>query len=80
MTPELPFDRPPDQAARHRIRTDLDTNLFVEAGAGAGKTTAWSGASSSWSSPGIDIGVDRRDHVHREGGRRPPRTVVRRRR
>jgi ATP-dependent helicase/nuclease subunit A len=29
----------PDQAARDRIRTDLDTNLLVEAGAGAGKTT-----------------------------------------
>ena len=31
---------PPDDAARHRIRTDLDTTLFVEAGAGSGKTTA----------------------------------------
>ncbi len=31
---------PPDQAARHRIATDLDTTLFVEAGAGSGKTTA----------------------------------------
>ena len=29
---------PPDQAARNRIRNDLDTTLFVEAGAGAGKT------------------------------------------
>jgi len=29
---------PPDQAARTRIQTDLDTTLFVEAGAGAGKT------------------------------------------
>ena len=32
--PELP-----DAAARERIRTDLTTNLLVEAGAGAGKTT-----------------------------------------
>src|SRR3546814_16795568 len=31
---------PPDEAARERIRTDLDTTLFVEAGAGSGKTTA----------------------------------------
>jgi ATP-dependent helicase/nuclease subunit A len=29
----------PDEAARDRIRNDLDTNLLVEAGAGAGKTT-----------------------------------------
>ena len=29
-----------DQAARDRIRTDLDTNMLVEAGAGSGKTTA----------------------------------------
>ena len=32
-------DTPPDAAARKRITTDLDSNLFVEAGAGAGKTT-----------------------------------------
>ncbi len=30
----------PDEAARRRIREDLDTNLLVEAGAGSGKTTA----------------------------------------
>ena len=30
----------PDEAARQRIRTDLDATLFVEAGAGSGKTTA----------------------------------------
>ncbi len=30
---------PPDAAARARITTDLGANLFVEAGAGAGKTT-----------------------------------------
>src|SRR5687767_15515542 len=29
----------PDQRARERIAADLDTNLLVEAGAGAGKTT-----------------------------------------
>ncbi|MGK2948684.1 MAG: UvrD-helicase domain-containing protein, partial [Acidimicrobiales bacterium] len=31
---------PPDQAARDRIGTVLDQTLFVEAGAGSGKTTA----------------------------------------
>jgi ATP-dependent exoDNAse (exonuclease V) beta subunit len=31
---------PPDQAARRRITEDLDTTLFVEAGAGSGKTSA----------------------------------------
>ena len=30
----------PDSGARIRIRTDLATNLLVEAGAGSGKTTA----------------------------------------
>ena len=30
----------PDAAARDRIASDLDTNLFVEAGAGSGKTKA----------------------------------------
>jgi len=43
MTEQLAFDiRPPapDQAARQRITEDLDTTLFVEAGAGSGKTSA----------------------------------------
>ena len=31
---------PPDEAARVRIRDDLDATLFVEAGAGAGKTSS----------------------------------------
>ncbi|MGO9341235.1 MAG: UvrD-helicase domain-containing protein [Acidimicrobiales bacterium] len=31
---------PPDQEARDRITEDLDTTLFVEAGAGSGKTSA----------------------------------------
>ncbi|MEL6892510.1 MAG: UvrD-helicase domain-containing protein [Actinomycetota bacterium] len=46
-TPTLPFDddgasrpAPPDEAARERIRYDLDHTLFVEAGAGAGKTSS----------------------------------------
>src|SRR5436190_20710893 len=30
----------PDQAARDRIESDLASTLFVEAGAGSGKTTA----------------------------------------
>ncbi len=32
-----------DQAARHAIRTDLDINLLVEAGAGSGKTESLAG-------------------------------------
>lgn len=31
---------PPDEAARRRIEDDLDATLFVEAGAGSGKTSA----------------------------------------
>ena len=31
---------PPDQAARDRVREDLQRNLLVEAGAGSGKTTS----------------------------------------
>jgi ATP-dependent helicase/nuclease subunit A len=31
---------PPDEAERRRIRDDLDATLFVEAGAGAGKTSS----------------------------------------
>jgi len=52
--PQLPFEEPltplpsaraarpapPDQAARDGVRTRLDATLFVEAGAGTGKTTA----------------------------------------
>jgi ATP-dependent helicase/nuclease subunit A len=35
-----PLPPAPDQAARDRITEDLDTTLFVEAGAGSGKTSA----------------------------------------
>ena len=35
-----PASPPLDQAARDRIAADLDSTLFVEAGAGSGKTTA----------------------------------------
>jgi ATP-dependent helicase/nuclease subunit A len=38
VVPEHPL--PPDHAARARIRSDLGSTLFVEAGAGSGKTTA----------------------------------------
>jgi ATP-dependent helicase/nuclease subunit A len=31
---------PPDQAVRHRLRTDLDTTFLVEAAAGTGKTAS----------------------------------------
>jgi ATP-dependent helicase/nuclease subunit A len=42
MTSNTVPDRaaPPDEAERERIRTDLDATLFVEAGAGAGKTSS----------------------------------------
>ena len=36
----MPRPPAPDQAARDRITTALDRTLFVEAGAGSGKTTA----------------------------------------
>ena len=35
-----PPGAPPDEAERRRIRDDLDATLFVEAGAGAGKTSS----------------------------------------
>lgn len=39
-TPTAAVSPPPDQADRTRIERDLTTTLFVEAGAGSGKTTA----------------------------------------
>ena len=54
-TPELPFDGPLDQPARDRIVRDLDTNLFVEAGAGAGKTTSLVGRIVALVRSGVDI-------------------------
>ncbi len=48
---------PPDQDARGRIRTDLDTNLFVEAGAGAGKTTSLVGRIVGLVEAGVEIGT-----------------------
>ena len=38
--PTVTRSLPPDEAARERIRTDLSATLFVEAGAGAGKTSS----------------------------------------
>ncbi len=35
-----PNEQPRDQAVRNRIKTDIDKTLFVEAGAGTGKTTS----------------------------------------
>ncbi len=40
MTDRTRVAPPPDEPARARIREDLDHTLFVEAGAGAGKTSA----------------------------------------
>ena len=55
-TPELPFDAPLDQSARDRIVDDLGTNLFVEAGAGAGKTSSLVGRIVALVRSGVDIG------------------------
>jgi ATP-dependent helicase/nuclease subunit A len=70
---------PPDQAARARIATDLDTTLFVEAGAGSGKTTALVGRVIALVTSGaVDLrevaaitftekaGAELRDRVRRE--------------
>lgn len=47
---------PPDVADRDRIRDDLDTNLFVEAGAGAGKTSSLVGRILGLVRRGVEIG------------------------
>jgi ATP-dependent helicase/nuclease subunit A len=46
---------PPDQSARDRIRTDVATTLFVEAGAGAGKTSALVGRVLTLVDEGVSI-------------------------
>ena len=50
-----PPDQPPDEAARVRIRTDLEATLFVEAGAGAGKTSSLVDRIASLVDDGVDI-------------------------
>jgi ATP-dependent exoDNAse (exonuclease V) beta subunit len=70
---------PPDQTARDRIATDLGTTLFVEAGAGSGKTTALVGRVVALVTSGIvelrhiaaitfteKAGAELRDRVRRE--------------
>ena len=47
---------PPDQPARDRIATDLTAGLFVEAGAGAGKTSSLVARIVSLVRSGVDIG------------------------
>jgi ATP-dependent helicase/nuclease subunit A len=46
---------PPDQAARDRIRTETAATLFVEAGAGAGKTSALVGRVVTLVDEGVPI-------------------------
>jgi ATP-dependent helicase/nuclease subunit A len=46
---------PPDDAARARIRHDLDATLFVEAGAGAGKTSSLVARIANLVDAGVDI-------------------------
>ena len=69
---------PPDQPARHRIGDDLGTTLFVEAGAGSGKTTALVGRVVALVAAGTELrhiaaitftekaGAELRDRVRRE--------------
>ena len=47
---------PPDQVDRNRIRDELDRNLFVEAGAGAGKTSSLVGRIVELVRCGVAIG------------------------
>lgn len=47
---------PSDQTDRDRIRADLETTLFVEAGAGAGKTTALAGRIVGLVGSGVAVG------------------------
>ena len=54
-----PPDLPPDEAARVRIRTDLGATLFVEAGAGAGKTSSLVDRIANLVDDGVDITVSR---------------------
>src|SRR6185436_14633149 len=53
--PNHPHQPPPDHAARERIRADTSTTLFVEAGAGAGKTTALVGRILTLVDEGVPI-------------------------
>ncbi|MGH9276329.1 MAG: UvrD-helicase domain-containing protein [Acidimicrobiales bacterium] len=69
---------PPDQAARARIATDLERTLFVEAGAGSGKTTALVGRVVALVASGVPLrniaaitftekaGAELRDRVRRD--------------
>ena len=70
---------PPDATQRDRIAGDLGSTLFVEAGAGSGKTTELVGPRAR---AGHDrrgrTGADRRHHLHREGGHGAPRPGARR--
>jgi ATP-dependent helicase/nuclease subunit A len=47
---------PPDQSDRDRVRRQLDTNLFVEAGAGAGKTSSLVARIVELVRSGVEIG------------------------
>ena len=65
---------PIDQDVRERIRTDLGTNLCVEAGAGTGKTTVLVERIVEVLRTGhATRGRDRGHHLHREGRRRARR-------
>src|SRR5687768_15122176 len=62
MAEQLPLlaagaPEPPDQPSRELIRTATATTLFVDAGAGAGKTSALVGRILTLVDEGIDIGA-----------------------
>ena len=61
---------PPDEAARERIRNDLDATLFVEAGAGAARRVPGRPRIVNLVRSGVPITGIATDHLHREGGRR----------
>ena len=67
MAEALSF-QPSDQVQRDRILTDLDITLFVEAGAGTGKTSSLVGRiiEAGGDGPGRNE-THRGDHLHREG-------------
>lgn len=54
--PPAPRALPPDQADRNLVTNDLHTTLFVEAGAGSGKTTALVGRVVNLVLSGVPVG------------------------
>ena len=66
----MQLDQPADQQHRDRIQQGLDENLFVEAGAGTGKTTALVGRIVTLIASGA---AEMRDWPRSPSPRPPPR-------